>query len=287
MRWSNVGAPRSLLAFGGIVLAWGCTRPPPTEVLLVVREAEAPGLASPTKKQGGALRNPHLGDVFLPMQNWGRKSWKSTEGEPISREGDLLQVQRTPQEGFAFIFAEDLVQAAVPTATWLCSTSPHPISLASLPCPQILSRIWIDAETTVAFAPCQAGQCPLGIARKGRVNWGQSADLLAVQQRRFAGHSWLVVTRALNEGKRTGLQWGFVLVDEGPKEVAKVAFEEVDTSAYPTVRNLTLTPQFRDDAVVLSGNERAQDAVSGRELWVKPAVREVRFSGKTLTITPG
>lgn len=284
MPQGSPGLPSCLAALTALLAASGCAKPPPTEVLLVVQGAEVPGLSSPNKKKGEAFLNPHLGDVFLRMQSWGPRAWQSDHGEPISREGELLQVKRSPREGFAFVFASDLVEKPVPLASWICATSPRPITMAGMACPDMLHRIFIDAERTVAYGPCNAGPCLVGLVKKNRVSWGEVSDLITIHQRQFAGKPWLLATRALHEGKLTGLRLTLLAVEPGLPEKLTTSLEEVDGNAYPTMRYLTLRPVFGPDTLTLEGTRREVDATTGQEAWSKPARRVYRFSGGKIVV---
>lgn len=262
----------------------GCAKPPPTEAMLVVQGAEVPGLSSPNKKKGEAFLSPHLGDAFLLMQGWGPRAWQSDHGEPVAREGELLQVKRAPREGFAFVFASDLAERPVPAASWICATSPRPIAMAGVACPELLHRIFIDPEQTVAYGPCNAGPCQVGLVRKGRASWGEVSDLITVHQRRFAGKPWLLATRALHEGKLTGLRLTLLAVEPGLPERLTTSLEEVDGNAHPTMRYLTLRPVFGADTLTLEGTRREVDATTGHETWSKPARRVYRFDGGKIIV---
>jgi hypothetical protein len=256
----------------------------PTEELFVVKSAVAPGLADPTKKKGDTVLNGHLGDVFLAQQSMGHAEWKGTaEGQAMERHGELLLTKRSPRDGMVFLFASDLaVRVPVPTSTWLCSTTPRPIQVSFMKCPEVLYRIVISPDTTVAYPPCSGGPCLLGLAHKDQVTWIDVENLLSVEHRVLKELPVLVVSRNQNDPAVNGL--GITVFRASPRlpELLRTPVDVLDRSDPSRLRHRTTKLSFTDDALVLEGTERDLDPTTHQELTSRRIQEIYRSDGRTL-----
>ncbi|MCS6901979.1 MAG: hypothetical protein RMJ98_20420 [Myxococcales bacterium] len=256
----------------------------PTEELFVVNKAVVPGLTDPTKKKGTAILNGHLGDVFLAQSSMGHADWQGTvEGQTMERHGELLLVKRSPRDGMAFLFTEDLTaRVPVPTSAWICSNAPKPIQLSFMPCQEVLHRIVLSPKMTAAYPPCTGGPCQLGLVHEDKATWIEVENLLSVEQRFLGKVQVLVVSRNQNQPEANGLGLIVFRAAPGLPEMLRVPMDVLDRTDPARLRYRTTRPSFQEEALVLEGTEREMDAATNQELVSRP-IREVyRLDGKTL-----
>jgi hypothetical protein len=120
--------------------------------LLGGTEADAPAL--------GAL---HAGDLVTVVRG-ARPSlaWRGTlAGQPLSAEGELVEVQRSPADDAGYLFRGALDgEVRAPAAAYVCRR------VGGGPdCPARLRRVDAGDAGTLAFVPCFGASCPIALVR--------------------------------------------------------------------------------------------------------------------------
>lgn len=175
---------------------------PPTDRALRVAARETPLLASATA-DSPTLAALHPGDLVSAAEAASvppALSWKGRlEGREAEATGELVAVRRAAGEPVGFAFRAALGgEARAVSAAYLC----HRMS-AGPSCPALLRRIDTGDGGTLAYLPCPAGPCPVGLLRGRKLGLLTIEGLLDVRLATLAGER-VALVRALVEH---GPQW--------------------------------------------------------------------------------
>jgi hypothetical protein len=261
--------------------ALACAKAIPTEEAFVVKAAMAPGLSEPEDDEPSA-RSLHHGDLVVFAKRGGPLRWAGTiDGEKTTREGNWIEVRRAPRDGGIYTFEGEIERVVVPAASWFCSTSPTPITLAGMSCAHVLNRIRVDDRRVVGFLPCSGEACPLGIVDGKATHWTTVHGLSSLELRQFAGRPLLFGRRGWRKGS-TVSGTSLVLIEPslGLQTLAEVEFEEIDARSPTTVTSRQTTPTLDAEGFTLVGARREVDRKTGTEVASTPIRERYRIDAQ-------
>ena len=239
---------------------------PKTERLVRVAAERAPLFAEPEEDEPPQVVL-HAGDLVTTMRKMRSIKWKGPlEGAEATREGEMLEVLRSPHEGAGYLFQGDLGdEITVPAADWICKRMG-----GSPKCTGRLRRIALPSEPggLLAYEACYSGPCSLALVRGRDV---QVLSLDGIAELRFATVNGqpvaLATTRWMKSPQLTGGSLIVVRLTPRLGRGVEIVLDEVNTS-HNTVRLRHGTITVSPDGIRFKGAEKLS-MPSGAELSSK------------------
>jgi hypothetical protein len=263
-------APRSglwSLALGAGLAVAACRPKPepiPTERLLITKIALAPALSQPHAFMVSD-RAARWGEVFQVRGRQPEHAWKGQfDGRLTERKG-LVELGRTPSDTSRFAFAEDFLEADVPTTSWLCAhVTMAPAHAAS--CAGSLLRTVAAESTLLAYLPCWRADCPVAELRGGAVTQATLPALSDLRVVAIDGRPIVLATTHTAEGlTRSATDVVVLLLDPPLQRAGALRLDETDATAPDRVTYRLARLAVEGAALRVTGRVSQRDRVGNQE----------------------
>jgi hypothetical protein len=244
----------------------------PTEKMLVVKVPSAPGLSELTPHMT-ANHPVFWGEVFLQRRRFPDFQWEGAFEGATARRTGAIEAARVPLDGPTFVFGSDLIEADVPTSSWLCSKMGNPVVMG-MPCAQGIRRTVASSGKLIAYLQCADPACPVAELSDGTVTPAtvpalSALRVVAIGKRQvvLAWSHWMKST------DWTGRRVLVMLVAPPLQRIGDISLEEIDARDPDTVINRLGTFEILDDGLGFTGKRATMDRKTGAELKAEP-IRE-------------
>lgn len=237
-----------------------------TEKVRVVAVDVAPALPEAEDDEPAAAFL-HRGDVVQTQRELARLAWHGQlEGSPAKRDAEVLEIKRAHRGALVYGFANDFVEATAPVTAHYCRNVPKELSFAGQRCDDVVQRLLLGGDASLAFVPCGSGKCPLARAAGATVVWTAIDGLSDLHLRKLGGRDVLIATvRWVRTTSKTGGSLLVLSPAAGLPKLGEVQLDEIDSSG-PRVLNRLGAISFGPDTLSFKGTRREVEASTGKEL---------------------
>lgn len=246
-------------------LATGCRgRGIPTERAVVVRVAAAPGLSDPSAS-AMVDRVVRWGEVYRPGGARDLTWTGSFAMQTVTRVG-FTELRRSFEDAPRYAATADLLEADVPTPSWLCGELALDAELAAS-CEGSLRRLVPTETTLVAFVPCWREACPILALDAGRVT---RATLPGLSDARVVSVGGKPVVLARSNWQRSRAETGSDLVALAVSpplaRLGEIHLDRTDARDPTKVVYEHARASVVDGALVVEGRRATRDRVTNEEI---------------------